>query len=154
MVRGRRGRFPPVAPSGRRREEAARARPRPARGEAGIATLAAVLLMPAVVLVILTVAQAVVYYHASHLATAAAQEGVRATQVLDASEAEGQAHTQDFLDQAGPTLVLGPIVQVTRSAETARVEVRATAARLVPGLSLDIHAVASGPVERFEGDTG
>ncbi|HVM03354.1 MAG TPA: TadE/TadG family type IV pilus assembly protein [Acidimicrobiales bacterium] len=112
------------------------------------------LLMPAVVLVILTVAQAVVYYHASHLATAAAQEGVRATQVLDASEADGQAHAQDFLDQAGPTLVLGPAVEVTRSAEMARVEVRATAARLVPGLSLDIHAVASGPVERFEGDTG
>ena len=154
MVRGVEGRSSPAGPCGRRRENAARARPRRARGEAGIATLAAVLLMPAVVLVIMTVTQAVIYYHASQLATAAAQEGVRAAQVPDATEADGQAHAQDFLAQAGPSLVLGPTVDVTRSTDTARVEVRATAARLVPGLSLDLHAVASGPVERFVGDPG
>lgn len=154
MVRGVGGRLPPAGPRGRRRDDAAYVRPRRARGEAGIATLAAVLLMPAVVLVIMTIAQAVVYYHASHLATAAAQEGMRAAQARNATEAAGQAHAQDFLAQAGPSLVLEPTVDVTRSADTARVEIRATAARLVPGLSLDIHAVASGPVERFVGDTG
>ena len=125
-----------------------------ARGEAGVATLAAVLVVPAVVLVILMASQAVVYWHASQLATAAAQEGVRAAQVLDGTEADAQAHAQDFLAQAGPALVLSPSVHVTRSADRARVEIQATAARLVPGLSLDIHADASGPVERFVGDTG
>jgi Flp pilus assembly protein TadG len=153
MVRGVESRLPPAG-LGRRRENDDLVRRRRGHGEAGIATLAAVLVMPAVVLVIMTVAQAVVYYHASHLATAAAQEGVRAAQSRHATEADGQAHAEDFLAQAGPSLVLGPTVDVTRTADTARVEVRATAARLVPGLSLDIHAVASGPVERFVGDTG
>jgi Flp pilus assembly protein TadG len=154
MVCGLRGRLSPAGPRAGRRERGVRVRRRRVHGETGIATLAAMLLMPAVVLVILSVAQAVVYYHASHLATAAAQEGVRAAQVLDATEADGQAQAQDFLAQSGPSLVLAPTVDVTRSADTARVEVRATAARLVPGLSLDLHAVASGPVERFVGDPG
>lgn len=135
--------------SGRRQEEA---RSRLRRDESGIATLAATLIMPIVVLLILSVAQYVVYYHASQLATAAAQEGVRAAQVLDATEDDGRAHAQDFLAQAGPNLVLEPSVAVTRGPEAARVEISASAPRLVPVAPLGIRAIASGPVERFVGD--
>lgn len=119
-----------------------------------MATLAVVLCIPALLFLIMTVAQFVVYYHASHLATAAAQEGVRAAQLLDATAADGQAQAQDFIAQAGPGLVLAPTVDASRDDDTARVEVRAHAPQLVPGVQLDIHAEATGPVERFVGDTG
>lgn len=117
-------------------------------------TLTVVLVIPVLLFLVMSVAQFVVYYHASHLATAAAQEGVRTAQALDGSAADAQIQTQAFLDQAGPNLVLGPVINVTRDADTARVEIQAQAPQLVPGISLDLDAVASGPVERFVGDTG
>lgn len=117
-------------------------------------TLVVVLVIPALLFLMMTVAQFVVYYHASHLATAAAQEGVRAAQVVDGSAADAEAQALDFLAQAGPNLVLGPTVAVTRTTDTARVAVRAQAPQLVPGITVDLEAVASGPVERFVGDSG
>ena len=135
------------------RRGAARARRR-GRNERGGATLGIVLCVPALLGLVMTVAQFVVYYHASHLAAAAAQEGVRAAQGLDGTAEAAQAQAADFLAQAGPSLVLGPVVEATRDPDTARVEVRARAPQLVPGLSLTIRAVASGPVERFIGDAG
>ena len=118
-----------------------------------MATLAVVLVIPAVLALILTVAQFVVYYHASHLATAAAQEGVRAAQVADGTAADAEAHAQDFIAQAGPALVLSPVVAATRDLDSARVEIRAQAPQLVPGIRIGIHAVAAGTVERFDPDT-
>ena len=122
------------------------------RGESGAATLAVVLVIPAVLFLVSTVAQFVVYYHASHLATAAAQEAARAAQLADGTEAAAQAHGQNFLAQAGPNLVLEPRVLVTRDtvADVARVEVVGRAPRLVPGISMTIRAEAGGPLERFE----
>lgn len=119
-----------------------------------MATLALVLVMPGVLLLFMSVAQFVVYYHASHLATAAAQEGVRAAQSPDGTEADAQAHAQDFITQAGPALVLAPVVAATRDLDTARVEIRARAPQFIPGIQIAIHAVASGPVEAFVGDPG
>ena len=125
----------------------------PGGGTAGVSTLTLVLVVPAVVSLIMAVAQFVVYYHASHLATAAAQEGVRAAQLADGSVDDARAHAQDFLAQAGPRLVLWPEVDVTRGDETARVEVRGQAPQIMPGMTIGIRSVATGPVERFVADT-
>lgn len=127
---------------------------RRAQGEAGVATLTITLLMPAVLFLFMSVAQFVIYYHASHLATAAAQEGVRAAQAADATASDGQIQAEDFLAQAGPALVLSPTVIATRDPTSARVEVQAHAPQLIPGIQLGIHAVATGPVEVFVGDPG
>ncbi len=108
--------------------------------------------MPAVVFLLMTVAQFVVYYHASHLASAAAQEGVRAAQVADGTAADAEASAQDFLAQAGPALVLSPVVAASRDLVSARVEIRARAPQLVPGVRIGIRAVAAGQVERFDPD--
>lgn len=116
-----------------------------------MATLALVLVLPAVVFLVSTVAQFVVYYHASHLATAAAQEGVRAAQLADGSEADARAQAQDFIAQAGARLVLDPQVVVTRDpvAQVARVVVRGHAPQLVPFLPTVLKAEAGGPLESF-----
>ena len=120
-----------------------------------MATLAVVLVVPAVLFLVATVAQFVVYYHATHVATAAAQEAARAAQLADGTEAAAQAHGQDFLAQAGPKLVLEPQVLVIRDAvaEVARAEVRGRAPQLLPGIPVAITASAGGPLERFEPDT-
>ena len=117
--------------------------------DAGVATLTLVLIIPAVVFLVATVAQFVVYYHASHLATAAAQETARTAQLADGSEAAARAHGEDFLAQAGPRLVLDPEVLVTRdtASQVARAEVRGRAPQLVPGLPTSLSAEASGPIE-------
>jgi hypothetical protein len=124
--------------------------------EAGMATLAVVLVLPAVLLLVSTVAQFVVYYHATHVATAAAAEAARAAQLADGTEAAAREQGLDFLAQAGPKLVLEPRVVVTRDAvaEVARVEVHGRAPQLVPGIvPLTVTATATGPLERFEADT-
>ena len=120
--------------------------------EAGLATLALVLIIPAVVALVAAVAQYVVYYHADHLALAAAQEAVRAAQLADGTEAVAQAQTEDFIDQAGSRLLLDPQVVVSRDevAQVARAEVRARVPQVLPGFSIVLAARASGPLERFE----
>ena len=120
-----------------------------------MATLAVVLVIPAVLFLVATVAQFVVYYHATHVATAAAQEAARVAQLADGTEVAAQAHGLDFLAQAGPNLVLEPQVLVIRDAvaEVARAEVRGRAPQLVPGISVAVTASAGGPLERFEPDT-
>ena len=110
------------------------------------------LIIPGVLVLVMTVAQFVVYFHAYHLANAAAQEGVRAAQLADGSEDGARLQTQDFLAQAGPRLVLLAQVDVVRGADSARVEVRGQAPQVIPGIRVAIHAVASGPVERFVAD--
>jgi len=117
-----------------------------------VATLSVVLVIPVVLFLVMTVVQFVVYFHASHLATAAAQEGVRAAQVADATAEAARAQTEDFLAQAGPSLVLSPQIDVTRDTVGARVQVRGQAPQIVPLLRVGIRAVATGPVERFDPD--
>ncbi len=125
-----------------------------AAAESGASTLTVVLVLPVVLFLVSTVAQFVVYYHAAHVATAAAQEGVRAAQVADGTAGDAQAQATDFLAQAGPNLVLAPAVVVSRDTDVARVEVVGHAPQVLPGITLGIRAVATGPVERFVGDSG
>ena len=117
-----------------------------------MATLALVLVLPAVVFLVSTVAQFVVYYHASHLATAAAQEAARAAPLADGSAADARAPARHFITQAGARLVLDPQVVVTRDpvARVARVELRGHAPQLVPLLPTAIKVEAGGPLESFE----
>lgn len=116
-----------------------------------MATLALVLVIPVVVVAFSTVAQFVVYYHASNLATAAAQDAARSAQQVDGTEAFARAQGEAFIAGAGPNLVLDPQVVVTRDvvAQQARVEVHGRAPQFIPG-SWTITATATGPLERFE----
>jgi len=117
-----------------------------------VATLALVLVIPAVVFLVSTVAQFVVLYHATNLASAAAQEASRSAQLADGSEATARAQGEDFIAQAGARLVLDPQVLVIRdlAGQVARVEVRGQAPRFVPGIPTALKATAGGPLERFE----
>lgn len=118
-----------------------------------MATLAAVLVLPAVILLVSAVAQFVVYYHAANLATAAAQDALRAAQLADATAEEARARAQALLADAAPGLVLDAVVTVRRdpTAGRARAEVHGRAPRLVPVVPLALEATAVGPLEAFGG---
>jgi len=124
---------------------------RAARGEAGVSTLEAVLVFPALLLLLMLIIQFALWYHASDLATAAAQDGTRAARVEGATASDGAAEANQLLDQTGRSILQGRQVLVERTRDVTRVEVRGTCIELVPFLHLPVHAVAESPTERFRG---
>src|SRR3989440_600300 len=96
-------------------------RPGARRGQAGSATLQTVLVMPLLLLLITLIVQFALWYHAAHIATAAAQDGARAARIEGGTAADGQARAQQVLEQLG--VLTGSSVTVTRDANVARVEV-------------------------------
>lgn len=127
---------------------------RPLRSEQrGDATVEAVLAFPVLLLLVMLVIQFGLYFHASHAAEAAAQEGVRAARVLGGSAADGERTAEQFMADSVPTLVEGVAIDATRTTEQARVVVSGTVHSIVPGLHLDVRAEAASPVERFRPDT-
>ncbi len=124
-------------------------RPAPASGQTGAVAAELVVATPLLLLLVLLVVQFALWQHGLHVATAAAEEGERAARLEGGTAAAGAARTREFLATLGPNLVVAPKVTARRDQTTARVEVHATAERLVPWLHLPIHAVAEGPVEVF-----
>jgi len=98
------------------------------------------------------IVQFALWAHASHIATAAAQEGARAARVQDGSAASGQARAEDFAQRAGTQVLTHLRVVADRNRDTVRVEVKGDAVALIPGLALPVHAVSTGPVERFRSE--
>ena len=123
------------------------------RDERGEATTELVLVTPVLLLLIAFVLQFALWYHASHVAEAAAQEGARAARAFGGSADAGRETAEHFLAETGPKIVVAPEVTATRDADTARVEVRGHAVTLVPGLRLGITASAESPTERFSAVT-
>ncbi len=123
------------------------------RSERGSATTELVIAAPALLFLILVVVQFGLWYHASHVAQAAAQEGVRAVRVDTGSASTGSERATAFVAEAAPTLLVDVAITSTRNASTARVEVRATVRSIVPGIELPVRATAESPVETFQADT-
>jgi hypothetical protein len=119
--------------------------------ERGVATIEMAVLFPVTLLMVFAIIQFGVWYHASDVAKAAAQEGVRAARVEGGHASDGAARADRVLDDNARTLIAGRQVVPFRDNDVARVEVWGTCLRVVPipGLSLSIHAVAESPVERF-----
>jgi hypothetical protein len=119
--------------------------------ERGVATIEMAVLFPVTLLMVFAIIQFGVWYHASDVAKAAAQEGVRAARVEGGNASDGAARADRVLDDNARTLIADRRVVPFRDNDVARVEIRGTCLRVVPipGLSLSVHAVAESPVERF-----
>ena len=120
--------------------------------ERGSATTEVVLLTPVLLFLVMAIIQFGLWFHAQHVAQAAADQGVRAARSNGSTAEEGRQRAEDFLDAAAPTLIADPIVVAGREGDLASVTVDGTATALVPGLSLTVHAEATSPVERFYED--
>ena len=122
---------------------------RGSRGMAGGATVELVLVVPVLVFMIMIVIQLGLYWHATHVAQAAAAEGVRAARVVDGTAAAGQARAQQFVAVAAPTLLHDVTVTATRNPQHATLHVRATVQAVVPGLEFTVDVATDSPVEQF-----
>lgn len=119
------------------------------RGETGSSTVELVLIFVSVVVAILVGIQLVLWFHASQVATAAAQEGAQAARSATGSVAAGRAEAQAVLSHLGRSLLPAATVRVTRGPDSAKVVVRGRAEAVVPGLDLVVTGVSSGPIERY-----
>jgi Flp pilus assembly protein TadG len=123
------------------------------RDERGDETIEAVLVTPVLLLAIMVVIQFGLWYHASHVAEAAAQQGAGVARLEGATAADGRTNAQQFMVDAAAALVEHVSVTSTRDNQTARVVVDGTVHSIVPGLNLHVHGEATSPIERFRPDT-
>lgn len=121
--------------------------------ERGTATTQLVLVFPAVFFMLMLVVQFALWYHGSHVATAAAQEGARAARVEGGTAAVGKQAAENFLSQVNTDVITSPVVTVDRDDERVRVAVRGSSIEVVPGFSVAIRGSSVAPVELFRGDT-
>jgi Flp pilus assembly protein TadG len=121
------------------------------RRERGGATVELVLTVPVLLLLIMLILQFGLYWHANHVAQAAAQEGVRAARMSDGSAETGRERAQAFVTSAAPTLLHNVDITASRDTQTAAVHVHATVQAVVPGLSLAVDVESRSPTEHFQG---
>jgi TadE-like protein len=128
------------------------------RGERGSAT-ELVVVFPFVMFLLLLVIQFALWYHATHVAQSAAQEGARVARMAVAAGQPAESPAQldagiqrakDFL--AGMGAFDDKEVTGTRDRNRARIVVTGTAPSLVPGFTLTISEHSDGPVERFRAE--
>jgi Flp pilus assembly protein TadG len=129
-------------------------RRRLAGDEQGSTTTEVVLLVPVLLFLVMLVVEFGLWFHAQHVAQAAADEGARAAKVEGRTSADGAARANGFLDQAASDLLEDRTVDANRTTELSSVTVRGHVVGVVPGLHLAVRAQATDPVERFRPDGG
>ncbi len=115
------------------------------RGAAGI--VAAVIVVPALLSLILVAVQIGLWYIANSAAQTAAEEGSRAMAGQHASQQDGCKAAQDFAERAGHNLFEVADISCTRT-DQATVTVSGSALSLLAGVPVRVAQTASLPVER------
>jgi Flp pilus assembly protein TadG len=122
----------------------------PDRGDTGALTLSYVIVFPAVLLAIMIIVQAALYYTAHNLALAAARQGADVAREYNSTDAAGAAAALALINQDGSGMLAN--VQppaVTRTGTTVTVTVRGTAWSVLPLLPDSVHETVKEPIERF-----
>jgi Flp pilus assembly protein TadG len=119
-------------------------------GQRGAASVELAVTFPVVLLLVMTLIQAALWFHARSIALGAAQEGAREGRVQPASTARAETAAEGFLDQTASDLLTGRDVTVAGSPSSIEVTVSGTSISLFPGLSgWPVIQSAVGPVERI-----
>ncbi|WP_223199356.1 TadE/TadG family type IV pilus assembly protein [Solihabitans fulvus] len=108
-----------------------------------------VIATPLLLLMLLAIVQFALWSHATHVAQAAASQGLAAARAQSGTAAAGAASAQRMLDQLARGPLTGASVSAERTATSASIRISGTAASVIPFLRLPVHAEAVGPVERF-----
>jgi Flp pilus assembly protein TadG len=122
------------------------------RGDRGAVSVELVIATPLLLVMLLMIVQFALWSHATHIAQAAASQGLAAARVQHGTTSAGTASAQQMLDQLARGPLTGPRVHVDRTATTATVRISGAATAVIPFLTLQ--AEATGPVERFVPHSG
>ncbi|PXY25421.1 TadE/TadG family type IV pilus assembly protein [Prauserella muralis] len=127
-----------------------RARDRRLR-DTGSETVGLAILFPLALLLILTIVQAGLLWHARNVLSGAAQSGVDTGRVLGAGTADAQDAALSFARRAGAGVVDDPAAAAVVSAETVQVSVSGTAQKVlpIPGVQFRFSMRATAAKERF-----
>jgi len=117
------------------------------RPETGSATVEIAVLLPVVMLLLMSVVQAGIYFHTRAVATTAARKAVTAARIEDGTGGDGQLAAEQFLDQNGAALQTRS-VDVTRSETTATATVSGDVASVLFGFPFSVTVTVDAPVER------
>ena len=105
------------------------------------------LLTPVLLVLILSVVQMALWWHAGHLADAAASRAAAVAAQLDSSAGAGAAAAESFLAAAGAKASAAP--QVSRTVDRASASVTVEVPSLLPGFPGTVRRTSVAPVERF-----
>ena len=130
----------------RSRRRGPRRRPSADRGSVSAELVIA---MPLLLMLILLIAQFALWAHATHIAQAAAAQGLAAARVSNGTTATGVTAANQLLTQLGQGPLREPRVAVSRTGQEATVRVTGSATAVVPFQHLKVHGEAAGPVEVF-----
>ncbi len=120
------------------------------REQDGSAVVEAVILVPAIMILLLFVVQACLWAHAASVVQAAAQQGEQTASGLGGSTAAGEASARSFLASTGGGSVQAPSVHAqVFPGDMVAVQISASAESIIPGLHLEVSAVRTGPRQEF-----
>jgi Flp pilus assembly protein TadG len=113
-------------------------------GSVEVAVLAVVVLM-----LVFTIIQVGLFYHARKVAQSAARQGVDAGRQFGSGPGDGVAQAEAFLARFGGSVSGASVSSAGSSAQEIHITVTGQVATLVPGLKLTVTQDAHGPVERW-----
>ncbi|MHA6631109.1 TadE/TadG family type IV pilus assembly protein [Pseudonocardia sichuanensis] len=122
------------------------------RGDRGSVTAELVLATPLLLLMLLAIVQFATWSHATHIAQAAASQGLAALRTQDGDPPDCAAAARTVLDQLAGGPLTGAEVDCVRDATTATVRVDGAVTPVIPLVNLPVRGDAAGPVERFVPD--
>jgi len=117
----------------------------------GSAAIEAAILFPIVLLLVMTIIQAAVYYHAQDVVQSAANGGAVVGALRDGTSDAAEAEARARIERAGGTSLLDDYdVSATHTGTEVTITVRGTAKTFIPGLPpLKVTQTVIAPVERF-----
>ncbi len=121
----------------------------PDRADAGALTLSYVIVFPAVLIALLFIVQAALYFMAHNLALAAAQQGADVAREYNSTDGAGSAAALSMIRQDGSGMLETERAVATRNGTTVAVTVSGQAWSLIPGLPVSVSETVQEPVERF-----
>ena len=119
------------------------------RDQRGSGTAEFTVAAPLLFLLFLLIAQFALYMHATHIAQAAAAQGLSAARVSGGSAGSGTAAGQELLAQLGSGPLRAASVSAQRGLDRASVQVQGKVVSVLPFMSLTVRAEAVGPVEKL-----
>ena len=111
-----------------------------------------VIATPLLLLLLLMIVQFALWAHATHVAQAAAAQGLAASRVVGGTAAAGSASAQQLLGELDNGPLTHASVSSVRDARTATITITGEASPVLPFLHLPVRAHSTGPLEVFRPD--
>ena len=107
------------------------------------------IVIPALMLILVTLIQCALWAHAAQIVQLAASEGDRTARSLEGGPSQGVIQARTILRQSGSDLASSRASVTVMSGDEVRFTVTGAAVSLLPGISLPVSAVDVGPMQEF-----